>query len=317
MKAVAQNYSGAQKQAARQAVLTPGKTYENVAVLPGPKCKSIINALEHGNFTSKTRVTVIERYAGTLEQIKRRFKKFPFMKVNFSLGLIEKTPSYGPYDLLDLDTCSSLSPDLLDWLHKQDFLDDGEVNLWLTAYRRRQQFRDSLFASYLESAAGLQVMHEIQNNFVRGCECIQAVTSSAIYSALSRYSCCPMRPVTYSEHIGVMYVYRYTNLRRLVTPRLSHVDIIKPTDDDTVNWLSTGDYKGLAGCSLTVLILKAIDGAPSVKAYATRQLRNHIKNGVIVGKSEKMIKAGWKSYFGRIATDCDLRSKVYRFISAV
>jgi len=313
MRQTARNYSGEQKQLVRTQVVTPGKKYERVACLPGPYIRSVLLYLETGNFTKNTEVTVIECKPSVMEEIKRKFNKLPFRKVNYSLGWVEETPDYGPYDLVNLDTCSSLSRSMLNWIAQQRFLEGGEFNVWLTTFRSNQQTRDDLLESFLRTRKGVSVLSAIREYMTL--DPVQMVTAAALYSALNKYNCTPMPMLKYCEHVNFMYVYRFTELTKAKSPRPSLDEVLVKTESEKLDWTGKGHSPTkLANDSLLIQCLKVLRGEAH-PAYTTRQFRIEIKNGTLAGKAEKWIKAGWKSTISRMCRgDDDMKIRAHAYI---
>lgn len=320
MRATARNYTGHQKNAVRYKTVTHGKVYKNILDLPGQHCRSIQTLLDDGNVNGNTAVTVVERYEKTMTTIRHKFASFPFRKVNFPTpGLIENTPDFGPYDYVNLDTCSSLSPAMLNWINRQKFLPGGELNVWLTAYRNRQSFKDSLRTTFLETAAGTRTLLDVRRNAVNeldGTEPDQLVTATAIFAALNRYDC-TVRPVLkYCEHVNFMYVYRFTNIRERAIPRPG-LEVMVESEDSCRMWDHGGNGPAkLADDPLMVMIVKAVQRGPGAKAYTTRMMRQYIENQKIAGKKTVMVKAGWKSYMSK-RYEGGLRLELHNYIDGV
>ena len=319
MQSTARSYSGLQKQAVREKVITSGRVYKNIILLAGEKCRTVEFMLQQGNINKYTVVTVIERNSSVLEKIKKRFRQYPFIQVNFSHTEVENTPDHGPYDFMDLDTCSTLSASILNWVAQQRFLPDADVAMWFTAYRSSQIFKDTLTTNFLKTRAGIRVVSDMRDNMTDVCYTyapIHLVSSAAIYTALSRYSCIVKPVLTYSEHVNFMYVYRFTNLNRLVHPRpsLDEILVTEVVSEQQV-WPHSDRQIFAAGDPLMAMCLKVVGGStPQQRAYVTGQLRREIKSGQLAGKDPKWIRAGWKSHLTKVIKDKDTRIKAHQFI---
>lgn len=320
MQSTARNYSGSQKQAVREKIITPGRLYRSIILLAGEKCRTIEFLLKQGNINENTVITVIERDSFVMSKIKNRFKRYPFKKVNLSNTKVEDTPDYGLYDFMDLDTCSTISPKILNWIAQQRFLPYADVAMWFTAYRSSQKFKDYLSNIFFHTKAGIRVIEDMKDNStdVRYVyDPIQLVSSAAIYTAINRYSCSVEPVLSYSEHVNSMYVYRFMNLNILPMVRPSLNDILVPVSQITSSqqvWKKDDGQRKLAGKPLMTMILKALDGSSGEKAYATRQLRIEIRSGEIAGKDPKWIRAGYKSYLSKIIENQELKNRAHQFI---
>ena len=323
MKSTAQKYSGHQKQCVREKILTHKKVYKNIVLLPGEHCRDVKFMLAQKAINSATTITVIERDLVKLNKIKVKFKKYPFKKVHFFHGQIEDCPDYGPYDLVNLDTCSTLSREILDWIASIQFCPNGELAVWLTAYRHRQSFKDSLFNSFFGTKIGLRTVRDMKDqisDFSYRPEQVHTVTAAAIYTALNKYSCSVLPVIAYCEHVNFMYVYKFNDINRILIPRpdLNEV-LVELNESHSQTWSSNKSEFNLANDKLMTMLIKVNQNLNSgQRSYITRQLRGEITNGQIIGKSPIMIKAGWKSYISKIfKEDIVSKNKIHEFINGV
>lgn len=319
MKATARTYTGLQKQQARVLTSTPGKLYRNIALLPGPRCLGLKYYLKSGMVTANTGVTVIEWSRDRMSQIKRELARMPFKDVRFHNGPVETTPDHGPYDLINLDTESSLSMEMLRWIARQDFLPDGELNVWLTAYRHNMPFKESLISTFLNTKRGLRIVSEMRDNFTDILSrpgATELVTGAAIYSALNRYDVSVEPFFNYSEHVNFMYVYRFINLNPAEVPRINIEDILVPGEHQQVAYRPDSGERKMQECVPAKMILEAIQGTTGMRAYTTGQLRRELENGRLSGKNPMMIRAGWKARVSRLVQG-ELRQQAHRYIDSL
>lgn len=300
MKATARSYAGQAKKAARHGCVTPGKVYRNALLLPGEGLRDFTHFRETGNFTDTTHIVVVERDPKIMAKIARKLAAHPNPAV-FCPGELESTPDHGPYDLLNLDTCSALSPKILDWLGKQKLLPGAEVNLWLADYRGGSWFARELYDRYF-FGEGLKVVHQLYSKChdYQNRSADEIAAAAAIYSTLKNYDCDVQPLRKYSEHQGSMRVFRFTNCRHRPQPRHAATTHATPYKLHA-RPARLVESKNLSKDTATALCLRHNEG-PGVKAYATKQLRKKIRDGVMAGKQARRIKAALKARVSRLAS---------------
>jgi hypothetical protein len=315
-------WKGFEKAQIRDMSITDGKIYRNIIDLPGKPCKSVQHLFDNQAINKNTRLTGIERKRPFVPHIKKRLSKFGFNNDPFiHMGELHTCPLESGYDWVNLDTCSSLRPKTLDWIQMLDFAKDGEFNVWLTCYRGNRKFFEGLKDTFLRKPTGISVVRQISRDFedvFDGCEPIRIATAAALLTTMSeKWEFVLHPPVSYSDHVNVMYFYRFTSIRPLSgkSPYPSFRDVFQECEDFTsLNW--RGRQKHVLSESDSIpeicILVASQDMGTGAKAYVTKRIRSVLKHAG--EKDPKWIKAGWKSAISRKIKDDAVKKRCFELI---
>jgi len=321
------NYDNPIKDFHRNASVTDGRTYRNIIDLCGPQMLSQKHLVCGRHLDHRSVVTIIERdrqHAGTIAS---RWKSSGlWSKPSIHVGDVESCPVSGEYDWVNLDTCSSFSLGLAEWISKVKFAKYGELNVWLTTYRSNTAFLNSLHKTFNKHcdtpnkllAEGDDGEHPFLDFIDRDDRSDVLFTASGIAQSLNHYEyrIWPVR--TYTHHRASMFLYRFTNIlpKRKVTPSLS--DILLRADRTNIKYESK-KVSGVVGefTKITDLLLLVAGGADNYWPYTASRMRIKIKENEMVHKTPKMTKAGWKSHISKIERDAEIRDNCHRLIERI
>jgi hypothetical protein len=312
------DYSSNAKQLIRASTISGGRRYKRILDLPAIFCRSPKFFVESGAAGPETEIVAVERRASQAARIDSKLKKLPFGKVTTFVGELHDCPHTGPYDLVNADTCSGLSLDLLKWIGSLEFLPGAELNLWVTPFRARGQFKQDLVATFRHSDYGMEKYAEldIRGIFPFGIDISVSCSVCAISCAMNRYNSIPIAPMLYTQHKNMMRVYRFTNINKANVSAPPIEKIISPGDYEYEASLSRGEGLIPEGLLFAEHALFAADN-PAARGYIKGLFRTRLRDQKIGGKDPKWVKAGWKAHVSRIRKyDPELVQRAHRFIDA-
>jgi len=309
------DYSTAIKQKMREATVTKGKRYNSVLDLPAQKCYSAKFLFSEGHIGPWTNFVAVECFSQISEMITKELGKISLKKVDVYNGMLHDCPHIGPYDLVNADTCNSLSQNLLDFISLIDFLPEGELNLWLTPFRNNGQFKNDLIESLLPTDIWTKL--EL-SGAIRGNIPIEVGASlCAIYSALNRFDCIVHTPIKYCQHVLPMWIYRFTNLHTPKSPRASLANFMISSNYESVHYDNKKSLVIPECDSLSQLVSYAVGQEKmGVKSYVMKRLRNEMRERKISGAEVKWVKAGWKAAISRTNIEPSMLRMAHAMIDA-
>jgi hypothetical protein len=314
-----ENFEGLRKKRMRDLVLA-GK-FSRILDLPAPPCKSIIHLLRNDSIDKNTHVTVVERDKRNLAAIRRRFNRFPFTNVRFHQGVVEKCPYFGPYDLVNLDTEVALTHNLLTWIANLNMMPGGQLNVWVTANRARGDYTESLYETFHYTKEGLRAIQKVRREneeAFQGVSEFQIILAAILYSALNMYDFEMPRIEWYADNVNRMYVYQLKNFQKRKTPKCEYFDDFfvwkkRVWKEDREQYPEREEK--LSDLTVAQMCIRAVQTEQmGEKAYASRIMRMRLEDGIVLEKTPKMIKAGWKACVSKICKDNLLRIRVHAFI---
>lgn len=305
------DYNGALKQKMRDRVAVPGRVAESLVDLPAAGCRSVIDYYRKGIITLDTPIYAIEFHKPTAETIKRKLRKLGFKNATVFNGRVEDCPYKGPFDIVNLDTESTMSRQLLDWVGQIDFIPGGELNLWVCANRSVGRWCEQLHQTFFETAAGRKIYHEVCRH-TGVFKPQDVVAMSAVFAALNRYDFNIEKPFHYTQHVMPMFVYRFMGMQQSST-RQSLADIlVGDVQYETVGGREKGE--AIDG-NIPQMCLKCLE-SPGKRAYVTRLLRQMLVRRKLENKDPFWVKAGWKSAISRICKDEAIAYSAHQLVDA-
>lgn len=322
-------YAGVEKAQMREAT-SPNRRLSRILDLCSPEVGSTKFFLETGVADENTKFTIIEQEKSSVPIICNKFKNLGLNQPEVFNGRIQDCRFLGPFDLVNLDTCSTPSEPILNWISRLNILKGGELNLWVTAFRNSGLWRETLLNAFLyNNKSGAVVMNQLAEkfSFPRNVTVEQKCVYGALAAALSFYDFDVVLPKVqnrppgqYRDNRNTMYVYRFVNMKLLKNPaRPSLAQIlseIRPTEYfPVIRKKSDGNAKG-EKITTSQLILNALTGQPGKKATATFKIRKILSDAKYLHHSDKMVKAGWKAQITKLVSDPMLVKKVHSYIDA-
>lgn len=314
-----QNWDGARKALAREESPDKSKTYQSVLTLPGKPCDCVAKFVEMGVIVPSTKLVFVEHKKQFVPQIKsnfaRKFGNFFLQEPLYETCELANLTRLGPYDFLNLDTCSVLSKSLLGLLTSLQYREGADLALNVTVYRGKTvTFYNKLKEVFLDFPQGKQVVRWLDNK-IDGMSTLDVVNLAAIVSVLSDYELEVLPPISYCDHVNPMHLYRLRNLRFNANCRPSFADLFGDNDEvvqaiypERTRTASTLDTDN----SLSSLIVAA--ETVGARAYTTKRLRQLWETAPLVDKSPKMAIAGVKATIRKLVTDNEQCDKLHQYV---
>ena len=317
------NYNNPIKDAARKKCVSSGKTYRRIIDLAGKQALSIEFLHKGEHIDSNCDITIVDHHKKNLEAGVRKIKAMGLAPKGHR-GEIETCPTDGCYDWVNLDTCSSFSLELGQWLGQLKMSPNGEVNVWLTCYRANGQLLHSLEETF-NTKRGRKIAGSLESNCLGDEELLGIVprekraeawaTLTALASCFSQsFDIVPIQ--VYIAGVNRMYVYRFVNFGKgqLQFPNLEEFFV----EGTYEGWKGKETTKNTSPIGLDSaaheLVLHAVE-SPAHRPFCTKMLRQKLHEAKLNGNSNTtMIKAGWKSHLTKITEDDAVRMQCHTLV---
>lgn len=320
------SYSGVEKSQMRQAT-SPSRRLTHIFDLSSEEARSTKHFVEKGVADRNTNFTIAEHNRSAVPGIYSKFKSLNLAKPNIFTGKLQDCPLTGPYELVNLDTCSTPSEPIFNWISRLSILQGGELNLWVTAFRNSGLWRQTLIDAFVYNKDGIIVLNELQDTglFESEIKIEQKCVAGALAASLSFYdfditfpSVLNRPPGQYCDNRNTMYVYRLTNMKLRKKPvRPSLVQILattRPTKYFPASSYSVSS-KSTAAEMASQLIITAVKTGK--KGEATRLINKRLSDADYLHKSRKMVKAGFKAQVTKMEPDKIWVKRVHQYIDSI
>lgn len=323
-------YGGVEKLQMRVAASSQ-RRFSKILDLCSEEARSVKFFLENGNADEHTEFTIIERNRKILKQIDAKFKKYKLKKPRVFNGVVERCPFSGPFDLVNLDTCSTPSERILGWIGNLEILSGGELNLWTTAFRNKGAWRQKLIDAFLYTKLGVKILHEVREKSHSVLDNADiSVDQRCVAAALSCVLCnydfdfifpsVLNRPLgQYNDNRNPMYVYRLINItKKSKQLRSSLGEVLEQARFSDYETVPTTPYNKNGNCekSNTMLSAKILSSIRSGKRFSeiTRTINKILSDADYLNKNKKMIKAGFKAQITKMEKDLNLVRRAHAYI---
>jgi hypothetical protein len=298
MKSKTEKYHGVQKQIIRNLCSTPNKKYKSILDLPGKECHSVKHFQTENNISTQTKILCVEHKANFCEEIERKISRLGLAKqTTIFQGRAEKCPHLGPFDLVNLDTCSHLSENMLSWIANLKFIANGELNVWVTTAHVSLGFKNALYRLFYQTKEGQKLYNQIESDnhgVFKNIDPFMAVSACAIRCVLNKFKLRVELPVEYTEHVNRMHMFRFTHINPGQEVNIDFFSKFEINENEKASFESSRANNKLSGN--IVNMCRQIVETKNSKNYLVRMIRSELKSGSIEGKDPKWIKAGWKSF---------------------
>lgn len=287
------NPDGVYKNISRDFLSQPGKIYKSIFTIPGPKLRCVKHLIKNGNTNSETVIKMVEinkkvfKTAKTLfeKEYARYFKNFDFVCADFTdLHNLDK------FDLVNLDTMSSLNESILDFIKNLSFYPNSSLIVNLCGYRNNYDFLQKIINYYFcnNNLLFLEKQRLVYCNNVE-----EQVTLTAILESLlnNGYEATPLKPYVYCDKVTKMKDYIFRGIYPIKPLESSFV-----FDENLM--LTTGSYSKspestLDQTTITSMILSIKTSGH--RAYVKRIINLNLEKAKILDKNPTMVLAGYKA----------------------
>lgn len=322
------DYTGVEKLQMRQAT-TPAHYLANVLDLCSAQAGSTKHYVKTGVVDHKTKCTIIEHNKSSLPGIYSNFKRLGLPEPEVFNGKIEDCPFVGPYNLVNLDTCSTPSEPILNWIGQLSILPGGELNLWVTAFRNSGLWRQTLIDGFVYNPQGIVVLNEIRDKVsFSDFLCMtteQKCVVAALAATLSFYDfdfvlpkVLNRPPGQYRDNRTTMYVYRLVNMKRRnkpVRPSLTQIlAATRPTKYFPSHRVNSNGHAQNPKGMVSQQILDAI--ATGKRSEATRTINKILSDADFLHHSKKMVKAGFKAQITKMEKNPTVVKAAHAYIDS-